>query len=581
MGAEQSILKQNGYTLEKETGNAVIATKGDDTFLITKIILDQTSGNDDSALTSEIEILKTINHPHIVSSKNSFKDQNTYYVVMDYCYGGSLAAKIKEMSEPPQECEVLSWIVEICMALRTIHEKKLLHKHLTPEHILITEFGIVCLGGFGKIDENSITNSNMSETINYLAPEVFAVGKYDAKSDIWSVGCILYELCTLQPAFSPENPIKLIPKILGGYPSLPDKFSPELRDLLNDIINKDPQSRPTASEILERPIMINSLSEKCKTTVKDLQTRLDRLRAVADGLERVHHGTTIGSLTGGVIGAVGGITSIVGLILAPFTLGASLVVTGVGVGVGALGGVTAGASNITNMVNQSSDRKAVRCIIKEIEQKFYAVVTWLQEISNSLQTIRSRCDSADTPDTEDSSNLVKLGCRAGKGLGGIAELVRFVQVMNVGKIAAQASRVVRVAEVASGVLAGLFVAVDIFFIAMDAKEIHHIRQAKAAEEEGKTGSMSVSETETSDCVHPFDKAKLQVKDDELKSDRSEAQDQSPNTAPIRSEIMKFVRSIRQAADNLQEFLDELKSSIKSIPSLGDESELEWQDMELT
>ncbi|XP_031175508.2 serine/threonine-protein kinase 33-like [Sander lucioperca] len=541
MGKEQSTLAQNGYVLQKETENGSVYTKGDDTFLIKKIILDQTTGNADPALTSAIEILKTTSHPHIVNSKNSFKDkdQKTYYVVMDYCQGGSLAAKITEMNDSLKEFEVLSWIVEICMALRTIHEKDLLHKHLTPENILLTEFGIVCLDGFGKIHENSKnTAANLLEKINYLPPEVFVNGTYDAKSDIWSVGCILYELCTRQLAFSAETTIKMMPKIINGpYPSLKETFSPELCELLNDILNRDPQSRPTASEILERPFIVNCLSKKCKTTVEELQTKLDKLREVADGLERVHEGTTIGSLAGGVIGAVGGITSIVGLILAPFTLGASLIVTGVGVGVGVAGGVTAGVSNITNMVNQSSDRKAIRSLIKELEQKVKAVATWLQEIG---------CESTDITDNKDSeldeNNTLQLGCRAGKCLGGISEAVRLGRVLTIGKTAAQTSRVVRVAEVATGVFSGLFVAVDMFFIAMDAKELHHIRQAKAAEEKG--GNVSD------------------------KSDKSEAQDQpSQNTTRIRSEIMKFVHSIRQAADELQRILDELKSSISVTQGL--------------
>uniref|UniRef100_A0A3Q3IN20 Uncharacterized protein n=1 Tax=Monopterus albus TaxID=43700 RepID=A0A3Q3IN20_MONAL len=142
--------------------------------------------------------------------------------------------------------------------------------------------------------------------------------------------------------------------------------------------------------------------QQSKTTVEELQDKLKKLRTLADGMERVHQGTIIGSLTGGVIGAVGGVTSIAGLILAPFTFGASLIVTGAGVGVSTLGGVTAvaaGASNITNMVNQSSDRKAVRSIIKEFEEKINAVVTWLQEICKSVQTIRDRFQTADVPDT--------------------------------------------------------------------------------------------------------------------------------------------------------------------------------------
>ncbi|XP_044218752.1 serine/threonine-protein kinase Nek3-like [Thunnus albacares] len=120
-----------------------------------------------------------------------------------------------------------------------------------PENIFLTEFGIVCLGGFGNVRDE------------YLAPEVFTGGTYDAKSDIWSMGCILYELCTSKLAFSAETSIKLIPKIIKGpCPSLPEDFSPELRELLNDIFNKDPQSRPTATEILQHPIMINCLTEK-------------------------------------------------------------------------------------------------------------------------------------------------------------------------------------------------------------------------------------------------------------------------------------------------------------------------------
>ncbi|XP_036933749.1 peripheral plasma membrane protein CASK-like isoform X2 [Acanthopagrus latus] len=492
---------------------------------------------------------------------------------MDYCQGGSLASKIRQIP-CPKESEVLSWIVEISMALRTMHKNGLIHKHLTPENVLLTEYGTVRLGESGKIYESSKqtqpkTGSDRFENINFLAPEVFTDGMYDDKSDIWSVGCILYELCTQHSPFSAETSIKLIPKIIGApYPPLPEHFSPELCELLSDILNKNPQSRPTASEILERPIMIRCLLEKSKDAVKDLQTKLDNLRKVADGLERVHQGTTIGSLAGGVIGAAGGITSIVGLILAPFTLGASLIVTGVGVGVGVAGGLTAGASNITNMVNQSSDRKAVRSIIKEFEERINAIVTWLQEITIILEAIQGRCDSADTLDNEGSQlnegNLSRISSRAGRGLGGIAELIRLVQVMNIGRIAAQTSRAVRVAEVATGVFSGLFLAVDIFFIAMDARELHRIRQAKAA---GEGGAPSLSQTETDNVTSTSDRDAL-VASSIMQEVTPQPQNQaSQNDTQIRSEIMKFVRSIRQAADELQRVLDELERIITSIPSL--------------
>ncbi|XP_030251474.1 uncharacterized protein LOC115568380 isoform X2 [Sparus aurata] len=518
MGSDQSTLQKKGYMPENETKHHAVATKGDEKFFIMKISFKR-SEYVDPALTNEIEILKATSHSHIVSFKNSFQEGNTYYVVMDYCQGGSLASKIREIPHP-KEFEVLSWIVEISMALRTMHEKGLTHKHLTPENVLLTEYGTVRVGESGKIYESSkqtqpTTGSDRLENIQFVAPEVFTDGMYDAKSDIWSMGCILYELCTQHSA--------------------------------------------------------------SKKAVMDLKTKLDNLRNVADGLERVHQGTTIGSLAGGVIGAAGGITSIVGLILAPFTLGASLIVTGVGVGVSVAGGLTASASNITNMVNQSSDRKAVRSIIKEFEERINAVVTWLQEITIILEAIQGKCDSADTLDTEgnqlNDDNLSRLSSRAGRGLGGIAELVRLVQVMNIGKIAAQTSRAVRVAEVATGVFSGLFLAVDIFFIAMDAKELHHIRQAKAAEEgakeraEEKDTSESVSETETNYFASTSDQDAL-VASSIMQEVTPQPQNQaSQKDTQSRSEIMKFVRSIRQAAEELQRVLDDLERIISSIPSL--------------
>ncbi|KAM4611621.1 apolipoprotein L3-like [Polymixia lowei] len=301
----------------------------------------------------------------------------------------------------------------------------------------------------------------------------------------------------------------------------------------------EPQSDP-ATKNIKSEIMKSS-----KETIEDLQANLDKLRTLADGLENIHRGTTIGSLTGGVIGAVGGVTSIVGLILAPFTLGVSLVVTGIGVGVAVAGGATAGISNITNVVNQSTDRQAVRSIIKEFSEKMNSVVTTLQEISEGLEELRQ---NADSPDFEGSGVnaevLRRAGARVGRGVGGISELVRLVQVVRLGKVAAQTARIVRVAEVATGVLSGLFVAVDVFFIAMDAKEIHQIKQARAAEMKRQQDASRQVETDSASELEP-------------QSD--------PATKNIKSETMKFVVSIRQTVEKLQEIVDELSKVTSDLP----------------
>ncbi|XP_012987040.2 serine/threonine-protein kinase Nek4-like [Esox lucius] len=537
MGKTQSVLEKKGYTIQKEIENGVIATNKDgDPFVIKEIKLETT---DAEKIFSEIGPLLEINHPHIASYKNSFQDGNSYYVVMDHCEGGDLSQKIRDRMEtgtPFSEEQIMDWLVEICMAIKCVHDKGLLHRDLRPQNIFLTQFGTICLGNFGRLTE--ISGKGSSKNAAYLGPETLNSEIYNTKSDIWSLGCVLYELCMLQSAFTAENRKK---KILGGpYPSLPESFSPELRDLLCDIFQKDPSIRPSAGEILAKPFIISFLTKKSEKTVKGLQKNLDKLRDLADGLERVHQGTTIGSLTGGVIGAAGGITSIVGLILAPFTLGASLIVTGVGVGVAVAGGATAGVSNITNMVNQSTDRKAIKNIIKEFQEKMNSVVVSLTDIAEGLEML----SGSGSFDAESDNFLPRAGARVGRGLGAIPELVRLVQVASIGRVAAQAARVVRVAEVATGVFSAFF--------ALDAKEIHNIRQAKAIEQSVNTSRLEVMDTDSTTGLNP------------------EGEEPVPEPKPeVKSETMKFIQTIKQTADQLQESLNELSDVISFIPKIDD------------
>ncbi|XP_070978300.1 uncharacterized protein [Oncorhynchus clarkii lewisi] len=545
MGKTQSVLEKKGYTTQKEVENGVIATdKHGDQFFIKEIKLNETS-----VLNSSVESLRQISHPHIVSYNNSFLEDNCYYIVTDHCAKGNLSQKIQEqMTNPTEEYseKIMDWFVKICMALKHVHDQGLLHRELRPQSVLLTEFETLRLGAFASVNEKTTNEDGM---VGYLGPEILTGGIYDTKSDIWSLGCVLYELCMLQCAFTAENTIKLIRQILGGsYPSLPESFSSELRDLLCDIFQQDPTIRPSAADIMAKPFIISFITKKSEKTVEELQTTLDKLRTLADGLESMHKGTTIGSLTGGVIGAAGGITSIVGLILAPFTLGASLIVTGVGIGVAVAGGATAGVSNITNMVNQSTDRRAIKNIIKEFQEKMNSVVTSLQDIAEGLETLMQSSSSKIKSAGFNVEAAASAGVRAGKGLAGTIELFRLLRVANIGKVAAQTARAVRVAEVATGIFSAFFVAVDIFFIAMDAREIHNIRQAKANEQSGDTSKLEVMDTDSITELEPgCEEPKAEVK----------------------SETMKFIQTIRQTAEQLQESLDELSDVISFIPKIED------------
>ncbi|XP_030635280.1 uncharacterized protein LOC115816466 [Chanos chanos] len=403
---------------------------------------------------------------------------------------------------------------------------------------------MIRLGEFGELHEKaSEAGSTNAGALSYISPEILEGKTYDEKSDIWALGCVLYELCMLKCAFSAASTVKLIPKILNGsYPPLPHHISHNLQQLIEETLQTDPGKRPHAREILGKPFVLSFLTARSEKSTEELNENLVKLRALADGLEKVHYGATVGSLTGGVIGAAGGITSIVGAILAPFTLGASLIVTGVGIGVAVAGGATAGISNITNMVNQSTDRKNIRNIILEFQEKMNSVVTCLQHIAEGLQELTRQISLEYEQRSSFAGDMARAGARVSRGLGGISELIRLLQVANMGKVAAQAARAVRVAEVATAAFSAFFLAVDIFFIAMDAKEIHHIRTTKAS----LTDDM---------------RYKLVLQSPE-ETDSDSGVDQEP-----KSETMKFVKKIRETADELQKSLDELKEIITFIPKL--------------
>ncbi len=284
-------------------------------------------------------------------------------------------------------------------------------------------------------------------------------------------------------------------------------------------------------------------------TIRSLYRTLEELRAVADDLERVHFNTTVGSLTGGVIGLAGGITSIAGLILSPFTLGASLIVTGVGISAAVAGGVTAGASNITNMVNQQTNRQKIKMLIKEFQEKISSTVCCIQNIQIAVETLE-RQFSTSNDSFSNAQPGANTGARLGRGLGGIPEILRVIEVVNVGKVAAQAARAIRVAEAATGVLSALFVAVDVFFVFLDSKEIHNMRHDYALRESQRESESTSNQTtgSTDQTSNNSDTTNL------LPLNAQQAEE-------LKSETMQFVTKIKATTEELQKILDTLRDAL--------------------
>ncbi|KAF4111661.1 hypothetical protein G5714_008692 [Onychostoma macrolepis] len=539
----QSAIKYPGYTSVSEDEQMILVkNEGGDHFVIKKF---------NNGQENDLNLLVQLSHPHIIHHKEVLTDPDCLYLVLEHCEGGDLAQKIKHKIQAVDifsENEILDWTVMICMALKYLHDQQILHKTCS-QSLFFTACGTIRLGEFGEINEWSTdAHATGTEALAYVAPENLSGKPYDQKTEIWRLGCVIYELCKLKCAFTARNPVEIVSRILNcSYEALPNTFSADLRQLVKDTLQKDQEKRPSVNEILMRPFIIKHLHKMSIQTVDELYKTLDVLRNLAEDLETVHFNTTVSSLTGGVVGLAGGITSVVGLILAPFTLGASLIVTGVGIGTAVAGGITAGVSNITNMVNQHTNRQKIKMIITGFQEKITSIICCIQNISTAVETLENEF-SASNESLSNAQSGMSVGARLGRGLGGIPELLRLTQVINVGKIAAQAARAVRVAETVTGVLSALFIAVDIFFVFLDSKEIHNIRRdyvLKSSQPEPTSNQTIRSNDQTS---NNSDTTNL------LPSNTQQAEE-------LKSETMKFVKKIKDTTEELQMILDMLRDSL--------------------
>ncbi|XP_058639033.1 uncharacterized protein apold1b [Onychostoma macrolepis] len=206
-----------------------------------------------------------------------------------------------------------------------------------------------------------------------------------------------------------------------------------------------------------------------------LQQRIRELLALADAADSFHKKTVTASVGGGVASVAGSITTITGLVLAPFTLGTSLIVTAVGIGVATAGGVTSASANITDTVHSNTDRKKVEKMIQDYQQEIKDIKECLDFLQAGMETLEEwnfeqYVDSISKRAlNQNMKHVLKEGGRAGKALLVNTEnLINTVQVLSVAGGAAKAAQVI---SVTTGVMSGLFLALDVFFLAKGSLEL--------------------------------------------------------------------------------------------------------------
>ena len=211
---------------------------------------------------NEIRILASVKNKNVISYKEAFFDEkdSSLGIVMEYADKGDLFQLITERKKTKNyftEQEVWKIFIQLLNGLKALHDFKILHRDIKSANVFLFKGGICKLGDLNvsKVARKGL-GYTQTGTPYYASPEVWEEKPYDSKSDVWSLGCVMYETITLRPPFQAKSMEELYKKVMrGNYPRIPTKYSEDLSDAIKLMIQVEAGARPSCEELLKMPMI--------------------------------------------------------------------------------------------------------------------------------------------------------------------------------------------------------------------------------------------------------------------------------------------------------------------------------------
>ena len=251
------------YTLVEKLGQGSYATvykahhkvNGGD--YAVKVISRQRIGSEklQRNLEQEISIMKEITNENVVRLYGTFTSKNNIYLVLEYCGGGDLQLFIRKHKRL-EEIVALKFLIQMARGLKFLHSKNVIHRDIKPQNLLLSEFSpnaIIKFADFGfakHLHEAALAQTPCGTPL-YMAPEIFEMKEYDAKADVWSIGCVLFEMCVGEPPFKGTNHRELYKCIQSNTGQLSKNFalSSDVTAILMRLLELKPERRVSLDKL--------------------------------------------------------------------------------------------------------------------------------------------------------------------------------------------------------------------------------------------------------------------------------------------------------------------------------------------
>ena len=242
------------YKVKRKIDNQIYALK--------KVKLSNLTQKEKTNSLNEVRILASVKSKYVISYKEAFFDEkdSTLGIVMEFADNGDLYQKIVEHKKKKtyfEETEVWRIFIQLVKGLKSLHDLKILHRDLKSANVFLFKNGNAKLGDLNvsKVAKRGL-GYTQTGTPYYASPEVWKDLPYDNKSDIWSLGCVLYEMITLHPPFRARSMEELYKRVLSGEISkLPSQFSTDLYEVVSNLIKVNSNNRPNCNDILNNKLV--------------------------------------------------------------------------------------------------------------------------------------------------------------------------------------------------------------------------------------------------------------------------------------------------------------------------------------